>query len=75
MGSEVQTLEKKLTKLTKSKYCVTVSSGTDALLIALMSININKGDEVIVPAFTYISPVEAIVRLGGKPVFVDVHKD
>jgi UDP-2-acetamido-2-deoxy-ribo-hexuluronate aminotransferase len=75
MGPEIKTLEKQLCKITKSKYCATVSSGTDALLIALMSINIRKGDEVIVPAFTYISPIEAIVRLGATPVFVDVHLD
>lgn len=75
MGSEVKDLELKLTQITKSKYCVAVSSGTDALLMALMAIDIKKGDEVIVPAFTYISPVEAIVRLGGTPIFIDVHKD
>lgn len=75
MGPEIKILEKKLCKITKSKYCATVSSGTDALLIALMSINISKEDEVIVPAFTYISPIEAIVRLGATPVFVDVHMD
>lgn len=75
MGSEVTLLEKKLSKFTNSKFCTTVSSGTDALLIALMAIDIKKGDEIIVPAFTYISPVEAIVRLGGTPVFVDIHKN
>ena len=75
MGSEVRELEKELTKVTKSKFCLTVSSGTDALLISLMSINLKMGDEVIVPGFTYISPVEAIVRLGAIPIFVDVHKN
>ena len=66
MGSEVRELEKELTKVTKSKFCLTVSSGTDALLISLMSINIKMGDEVILPGFTYISPVEAVVRLGAN---------
>ena len=75
MGSEVRELEKELTKVTKSKFCLTVSSGTDALLISLMSINLKMGDEVIVPGFTYISPVEAIVRLGAIPIFVDVHRN
>lgn len=75
MGSEVKDLEKKLTKVTKSKFCLTVSSGTDALLISLMSINIKAGDEVIVPGFTYISPVEAIVRLGATPIFIDIDND
>ncbi len=72
MGKEVNILEKKLKSITKSKYCLTVSSGTDALLISLMAINLKPGDEVIVPSFTYVSPVEAIVRLGALPVFVDI---
>ena len=75
MGPEVRELESELTKVTKSKFCLTVSSGTDALLISLMSINIKAGDEVIVPGFTYISPVEAILRLGATPIFIDVYKD
>ena len=74
MGSEVFALEKKLCSMTGSKNCITVSSGTDALLIALMSIDLKKNDEIIVPAFTYISPVESIVRIGCKPIFVDVQK-
>ena len=75
MGKEVLSLEKKLKKITKSKYCITVSSGTDALLISLMSLNIKPGDEVITTSFSWISTAEVIVNLGAKPVFIDVDND
>ena len=75
MGKEVLSLEKKLKKFTKSKYCITVSSGTDALLISLMSLNIKPGDEVITTSFSWISTAEVIVNLGAKPVFIDVDND
>ncbi len=72
MGNEVSNLENKLKKFTKSKYCITVSSGTDALLISLMSLNIKPGDEVITTSFSWISTAEVIVNLGAKPIFIDV---
>ena len=67
-------LEKKLKKITNSKYCISTSSGTDALLISLMSIGLKPKDEVITTAFTYVSTAEVILRLGAKPVFVDIDK-
>jgi perosamine synthetase len=70
-GSYVKKFEKKFAKLVSRKYAVSVSSGTAALDIAIKSINIKKGDEVIVPAFTIISCLHQIVRQGGKPVLVD----
>ncbi len=54
MGEEVFILEEKLKKYTGSKYCITTSSGTDALLIALMSLNLKKGSEIITTPFTYV---------------------
>ena len=75
MGKEISSLEEKLKKYTKSKYCITVSSGTDALLISLMSINIKPGDEVITTSFSWISTAEVIVNLGAKPVFIDVDQN
>ena len=72
LGKEIYELEKKLSKYVGSKHCVTTSSGTDALLIALMSLNLKKGSEVITPAFSYISSAEVILRLGLKPVFIDI---
>ncbi len=75
MGPEVFELENKLKEFTKSKYCITTSSGTDALLISLMCLGISKGDEVITSPFTFVSSIEVIVRLGAKPIFVDIEAD
>jgi UDP-2-acetamido-2-deoxy-ribo-hexuluronate aminotransferase len=75
LGKNVNYIEKKLSKEVGSKYCISTSSGTDALLISLMSKGIGKGDEVITTAFTYVSTVEVILRLGAKPVFVDIKKE
>ena len=72
MGPEVLELEKKLKKFTNSKYCLTVSSGTDALIISLMALNITKGDEVIVPSYSWVSTASVIKLIGANPVFVDI---
>ena len=72
MGNEINILENKLKKYTNSKYCIAVSSGTDALLISLMSLKIKPGDEVITTSFSWISTAEVIVNLGAKPIFIDV---
>lgn len=75
LGSNVIELENKLSNFTKSKYCISTSSGTDALLISLMAIGVKKGDEVITTSLTYVSTVEVILRLGATPVFADIKKD
>lgn len=75
MGPEVNELEKRLVEYTGASHCITVSSGTDALLIALMAIGIKPGDEVITTAFSFISTAEVIVLLGATPVFVDIESD
>ena len=75
MGPEVKELEQKLANFTGSKYCVTVSSGTDALLISLMSLGIKPGDEIITTPFSFISTAEVIVMLKAKPIFVDIELD
>ncbi len=72
MGTEVQELESKLAAFTGSKHCITVSSGTEALLISLMAIGLKPGDEVITTPFTFAATAEMIVLAGGKPVFVDI---
>jgi UDP-2-acetamido-2-deoxy-ribo-hexuluronate aminotransferase len=75
LGPEVREVEDKLAQYTGSKYCVTVSSGTDSLLIALMALGVGAGDEVITVPYTWISTAEVISLLGAKPVFVDVRPD
>ena len=75
LGPEVRELEQKLAKFTGSKHCVTVSSGTDSLLIALMALGVGVGDEVITVPYTWISTAEVIALLGAKPVFVDIRPD
>jgi UDP-2-acetamido-2-deoxy-ribo-hexuluronate aminotransferase len=75
MGPEVNELECVLKEYVGTRHCVAVSSGTDAILIALMALGIGPGDEVITTPFTFISTVEVIVLLGATPVFVDVEKD
>ena len=75
MGPEVAELEIALSNYVETDYCVTVSSGTEALLISLMAIGIKPGDEVITTPFTFISTAEVIVLLGAIPVFADIEAD
>jgi UDP-2-acetamido-2-deoxy-ribo-hexuluronate aminotransferase len=75
MGPEVAELEAKLAEYTGAKHCVTCASGTEALLIALMALDIKPGDEVITTPFTFAATAEMIVLLGAKPVFVDIEPD
>ena len=74
-GSSVFDFEQQLSQYTGSKYVISCGNGTDALLAALMSLGIGEGDEVIIPAFTFIAAVEVIALLGATPVFVDVCED
>lgn len=75
MGPEVRELEAALEAFTGARHCVTVSSGTEALLIALMALDIGPGDEVITSPFTFAATAEVIVLLGATPVFVDIEPD
>jgi UDP-2-acetamido-2-deoxy-ribo-hexuluronate aminotransferase len=72
MGPEVVELEGELARFTGAKHCISVSSGTEALLISLMALGLRPGDEVITTPFTFAATVETIVLLGGVPVFVDI---
>jgi dTDP-4-amino-4,6-dideoxygalactose transaminase len=75
MGEKLQTFEASYAKYNQTKYCVGVSNGLDALILALQALNIGKGDEVIVPSNTYIASVIAITTVGATPVFVEPRID
>jgi UDP-2-acetamido-2-deoxy-ribo-hexuluronate aminotransferase len=75
MGPEVKELEDKLAAFTGAKYCITCSSGTEALLMSLMALDIGRGDEIITTPFSFAATAEVIVLLGAKPIFVDVEPD
>ena len=75
MGPEVKELETALAAFTGSKHCITVASGTEALLIALMALDLEPGDEVITTPFTFAATAEMIVLAGCKPVLVDIEPD
>ncbi|MBK1720249.1 DegT/DnrJ/EryC1/StrS family aminotransferase [Thiocystis violacea] len=72
MGPEIQELEERLADFVGVRHCVGLSSGTDALLAAMMALEIGRGDEVITTPFTFIATGEMIALLGARPVFVDI---
>ncbi len=75
LGKEVVLFEKEFAGYSKRKFALGVNSGTDALFLGLLSLGIGKGDEVIVPAFTYIATAFAVTYTGARPVFVDISRD
>tara|TARA_Y100000591_G_scaffold106783_1_gene90921 strand:- start:3653 stop:4807 length:1155 start_codon:yes stop_codon:yes gene_type:complete len=72
LGEEVNRFENNFKNLIKSKYCIAVGSGTDAIYLSLKALGIKPGDEVITTAFTFYATIGAIVQSGAKPVFVDI---
>ncbi len=74
-GKHVQAFEKSASLFLKSKYVVAVNSGTAALQAALYALDIKKGDEVLVPSFTFVATANSVVSTGAKPIFVDILKE
>jgi len=71
LGQEVESFEQKVADLSSVAHCVGTSSGTDAILMALMALGIGPGDEVLVPTFTFFATAGCVSRIGATPVFVD----
>jgi dTDP-4-amino-4,6-dideoxygalactose transaminase len=72
LGQEVACFEQELAGYTGAAHAVAVSSGSDALVCALLAVGVGPGDDVIVPAFGFVAAPEAVVRVGARPVFVDI---
>jgi len=75
MGPEVREMEVALETFVGARHCISVASGTEALLIAMMALGIGPGDEVVTTPFTFAATAETIVLLGARPVFVDIEPD
>jgi len=72
-GESVNNFEKSFKDIIGTKYCVSLNSGTDALVLALIALGIKEGDKVLVPSFTFFSTVECVLHLKAIPVFVDIN--
>lgn len=75
LGQDVRLFEKEFARFNNSRFAVGVSSGTAALFLSLLSLDIGRGDEAIVPAFTFIATALAVSYTGARPVFVDIEED
>jgi dTDP-4-amino-4,6-dideoxygalactose transaminase len=75
LGSHVEELENKIADYCQRRYCISVNSGTDALILGMRALDIGPGDEVITPPNSFVASTSTIVHVGATPVFVDVKED
>ena len=74
-GDNIKEFESNLSKFLKVKYVSSVNSGTDALYLSLKALGLGKNDEVIIPSFTYVATLEAVLRVGSTPIFADIDEN
>ena len=74
LGEELSKFESKIAGYIGSKYAIGVKSGTDALELSLRALNIQKGDEVIVPGYSFFSTSEVVLKIGATPIYCDISK-
>jgi dTDP-4-amino-4,6-dideoxygalactose transaminase len=75
LGPDCKELESKIAAYTGARHAIACASGSDALLLALMALDLGPGDEVLLPSYTFFATASAVTRLGGVPVFVDIDPD